>query len=52
LGSGKRSVVPDGVYIPKYEITVPKELVNNEHEIEGQVSLLLNVLPEVGKEKL
>lgn len=33
LGSGKRSVVPDGVYIPKYEITVPKELVNNEHEI-------------------
>jgi hypothetical protein len=33
LGSGKRSIVPDGVYIPKYEITVPKELVDHEHEI-------------------
>ena len=26
LGSGKRAIVKDGVYIPKYEITVPKEL--------------------------
>ncbi len=26
LGSGKRSLVKDGVYIPKYQITVPKEL--------------------------
>jgi len=26
LGSGKRSIVSDGVYIPKYQITVPKEL--------------------------
>jgi len=29
LGKGKRSIVPGGVYIPKYEITVPKELVDN-----------------------
>jgi hypothetical protein len=28
LGSGKRSIVSDGVYIPKYQITVPKELEN------------------------
>lgn len=26
LGAGKRAVVKNGVYIPKYEITVPKEL--------------------------
>lgn len=26
LGSGKRSFVKDGVYIPKYKMTVPKEL--------------------------
>ena len=26
LGSGKRSLLNDGVYIPKYNITVPKEL--------------------------
>ena len=26
LGKGKRSIAPGGVYIPKYEITVPKEL--------------------------
>ena len=26
LGSGKRSLVEDGVYIPKYQITVPKAL--------------------------
>jgi len=26
MGKGKRSIVPHGVYIPKYEITVPKEL--------------------------
>ena len=26
LGKGKRSVVKDGVYVPKYQITVPKEL--------------------------
>lgn len=28
LGKGKRSVVPDGVYIEAYQITVPKELKN------------------------
>jgi hypothetical protein len=28
LGSGKRSIVPEGVYVPKYQITVPKELEN------------------------
>lgn len=26
LGSGKRALLKDGVYIPKYNITVPKEL--------------------------
>lgn len=26
LGKGKRSIVPNGIYIPKYKITVPKEL--------------------------
>lgn len=26
LGSGKRAVVADGVYVPKYQITVPREL--------------------------
>jgi len=26
LGSGKRAIVSDGVYVPKYKITVPKEL--------------------------
>lgn len=25
LGKGKRSIVPKGIYIPKYKITVPKE---------------------------
>jgi hypothetical protein len=27
LGKGKRQIVPDGVYDPQYQITVPKELV-------------------------
>ena len=27
LGKGKRSIVKNGVYIPKYEITVPKDVV-------------------------
>lgn len=31
LGSGKRSIVGDGVYIPKYQITVPAEL-EDSHE--------------------
>jgi len=26
LGAGKRAIVSDGVYVPKYQITVPKEL--------------------------
>lgn len=26
LGSGKRSIVTNGVYVPKYQITVPKEM--------------------------
>ena len=26
LGSGKRSIVSDGVYVSKYQITVPREL--------------------------
>ncbi|MGB4848534.1 MAG: type IV toxin-antitoxin system AbiEi family antitoxin domain-containing protein [Saprospiraceae bacterium] len=34
LGSGKRSLVKNGVYISKYEITVPKELeVNDKAEL-------------------
>lgn len=30
LGSGKRSIVKNGVYNPKYKITVPAELANGE----------------------
>lgn len=30
LGKGKRSLVKEGVYISKYQITVPKTLANNE----------------------
>lgn len=30
LGIGKRSIVKGGTYIPKYQITVPKELEKNE----------------------
>jgi len=30
LGKGKRSIVKQGVYVPKYKITVPKEL--EEHD--------------------
>jgi hypothetical protein len=26
LGTGKRSIVEGGIYIPEYRITVPKEL--------------------------
>ncbi|MDO1449635.1 type IV toxin-antitoxin system AbiEi family antitoxin [Rhodocytophaga aerolata] len=33
LGKGKRSVVPNGVYLPQYEITVPRELVNHKSGI-------------------
>lgn len=33
LGKGKRSLVTDGVYVPQYEITVPKELVHYESGI-------------------
>lgn len=30
LGKGKRSLVKEGVYVSKYQITVPKTLFNNE----------------------
>lgn len=30
LGSGKRQLVEDGVYVPQYKITVPKVLENDE----------------------
>ena len=30
LGSGKRSLVKNGVYIDKYKITVPKEFEKND----------------------
>jgi hypothetical protein len=30
VGSGKRSIVKEGVYIKKYLITVPKELEKND----------------------
>lgn len=33
LGSGKRSIVKNGVYVDKYQITVPKELEQREAEI-------------------
>ena len=26
LGSGKRAIVKDGVYVPRYQITVPRAL--------------------------
>lgn len=26
LGNGKRSLIKNGTYVPKYQITVPKEL--------------------------
>ena len=29
LGKGKRQILADGVYIPKYQITVPKELASH-----------------------
>lgn len=29
LGAGKRSIVNDGVYVPKYQITIPKEIAYN-----------------------
>lgn len=29
LGKGKRSIVPQGVFVPKYQITVPKTLETN-----------------------
>lgn len=29
LGKGKRSIVPGGVYVPGFEITVPKELIEH-----------------------
>lgn len=32
LGAGKRAIVPDGVYVPKYQITVPKALGSQEQE--------------------
>ena len=30
LGKGKRSLVKEGIYVSKYQITVPKILANNE----------------------
>ncbi len=30
LGSGKRSIIPNGIYVTKYQITVPKEFEPNE----------------------
>ncbi len=30
LGKGKRSIVPGGIFIPKYQITIPEKLVRNE----------------------
>ena len=32
VGKGKRSLVKEGVYISKYQITVPKVLTNNEQQ--------------------
>lgn len=33
MGKGKRSIVSNGIYIPKYGITVPKELLSHESGI-------------------
>lgn len=33
LGKGKRSLVPNGIYDPKYQITVPKELKNDGRDL-------------------
>lgn len=33
LGKGKRSLVPNGIYDPKYQITVPKELMNDGRDL-------------------
>lgn len=33
LGTGKRSIVAGGIYIPKYQMTIPRELVKNESGI-------------------
>ncbi|MDE3016589.1 MAG: type IV toxin-antitoxin system AbiEi family antitoxin [Pseudomonadota bacterium] len=30
LGKGKRSLVKNGIYVPKYQITVPKELASHD----------------------
>ena len=30
LGKGKRSLVKEGVYVSKYQITLPETLANNE----------------------
>ena len=30
LGSGKRSIVPKGIYVPKYQITVPGEMEKHD----------------------
>jgi hypothetical protein len=35
LGKGKRSIVKEGVYVPKYQITVPKELA--EKNVAGKL---------------
>ena len=32
MGSGKRSIVKDGTLDPKYQITLPKDLVTKKHE--------------------
>ena len=32
LGKGKRSLLTNGVYLPKYQITVPKELEAKSNE--------------------
>ena len=32
LGKGKRSLLTNGVYVPKYQITVPKELEAKSNE--------------------
>ena len=32
LGKGKRSLLSNGIYVPKYKITVPKELEANSNE--------------------
>ena len=52
LGKGKRSVVKGGAYVPKYQITVPKELYNPYHYLMGNASRLLEIFESKDEKQL